>query len=306
VSVLCNGLRYHLDAAALRDVSPSVAVIGSSAVAFIVLSLAGVVARWRGAQGSSLRSITPQLPLRMLRENPVLLLAASAGGAMGSWLLVYSVRQNGPAVSAFLFNLTIVMLVIGGLLTGERLRRGEIGAIVAIIGGALAFSYRGGRLDWMPVLIVGLAAALTAGKQLSAKFLAHREGVLATTAILAAMMSLITLAVSSIGGDLRVDHWHGLIFVVAAGLLGNVAGIVCLYKAYQLIGVARGGPIDALRPVVVLLIGVLGLGAPLPGIVQILGGAVIVAGSVALVVLRRQRKPISATDERDAVVATTG
>lgn len=68
-----------------------------------------------------------------------------------------------------------------------------------------------------------------------------------------------------------------------AALLTSVAGMTLLYRAYHLVGIARGAPFNTLRPLLVLLIG-LTLGHTMPNALQIAGGLSILFGSLILTI----------------------
>ena len=80
-------------------------------------------------------------------------------------------------------------------------------------------------------------------------------------------------------------------FAVLAGLSCSVLGMYLLYSAYHLVGVSRGAPFNALRPLAVLLIG-LPLGTAPPNRWQALGGLMILFGSVILSARAVGRKPV--------------
>ena len=79
------------------------------------------------------------------------------------------------------------------------------------------------------------------------------------------------------------------LILLFAGFLGSMIGMSLLHASYLIIGISRGASIDAIRPLAVILIGV-PLGYKFPGILQLLGGTLILLASVILVRLRYSPK----------------
>jgi drug/metabolite transporter (DMT)-like permease len=79
---------------------------------------------------------------------------------------------------------------------------------------------------------------------------------------------------------------------VAGGVAGAMIGMSLLYAGLNVVGLARGAPVDSLRPLAVLAIGMIG-GTALPGRLQLAGGAAILIGSAALA--RLSAKPTTSS-----------
>jgi hypothetical protein len=70
---------------------------------------------------------------------------------------------------------------------------------------------------------------------------------------------------------MQMPNAPGLALAAASGIFGSVIGMSLLYTGYHLVGVSRGAPVDAMRPMVVLLVGLL-ITPVIPTTPQIIGG----------------------------------
>lgn len=280
-AVLCNGATYHLVKAGLRHGTPAVSVAVGGFSVFLGFLLAGWLARRFGAGHTPLGQVRLTSVLGTVRAHGRHVIGAAVVGSTGGWLLVQTVDRFGPEMAAFLANLTLVFLILGGVLLGERLRRTELATIALIIAGAFLFTFKGGTVRWAALGLMAPACACTATKQLLAKTVVGRTNRFAGVAALNGFMALWACLLGVCSGTLRLPPPASLAFFVAGGLLGSMIGMTLLYSGYIRLGVARGAPLDAMRPLVVLLIG-LGLGTPWPGTLQVVGALLVLAGSAAL------------------------
>lgn len=284
LSVLCNGATYHLCHWALNDFSPAMVNLCANFASVGFMLAGGVLWRAVGWRAGEVHVVTPRSIGHCFAGQWRLIFLATALGSIGGWLNSGANQAYGPALTAFLANLTLVFLVIFGVLSGERLTLLEVLAIVVILAGAFMFSWRDGVLLWGAVGIMALSCLGTAGKQMTVKRATALGNMPSMMAATLALMGAWTVLIGLATGTLQVPAPKPLLITAAAGLVGSVLGMTFLYTGYHAVGVSRGAPVDAMRPMVVLLIGLL-LGASLPGPVQLAGGAMVVGGSVALAVM---------------------
>jgi drug/metabolite transporter (DMT)-like permease len=277
-SVICNGARYHLDAMALQTASPLAGVVVSSLCGALSLSLAGMVWRRLGWNAASLEQISIASLHAAWQRTQWVLLASTAAGAAGGWLTLTANRQYGPAVTAFLANLTLVFLVLAGILGGEKIRWRESAGILVIVAGAFLFSYRGSTPQWDVLALMVIGCLFMAGKQLLTKKatgLMHLPSVMALSLV---FVSLWGLAAGVATNTLQFGSMAAVILLAGGGVLGSVIGMSLLYVGYHRVGVTRGSAFDAMRPLPVLLISLL-MGAPLPSLLQSAGAVLVITGS---------------------------
>lgn len=265
LSVLANAAAYHAAAQALVTVPPLIAAATAHAIA--AAGAAALVVVRRGSW-----SFAGAAPLTL----------ACAAGAAATGLQFACVAGHGAATTAFLASATPAWLVAAGVARGERLGVGEALAVAALIAGAATLCFGGATPAWAAALLMLPATLLTAVKQLTiAAAGAAKGGLLPTMALTQAMMSAWAAALAVALGQRHLPDVHALSWLAVAGLLGNFAGMALLYAAYARLGVARAATLDALRPVVVLAIGMAIGGATLGGW-QLAGAALVVLGSARL------------------------
>ena len=280
-SVVLNAGGLHANRLAVANATPLMVTFLSLLWAMVFFFALGWVWRRTGWRALELHSARPGALVDFIRVKFRIMLPAALLLAISAWLVTLSLKLYGPATTAFLMNLTLFMLVIAGYAMGERLRRRECIAILLMLCGALVFSYNGGQIAWGALAIMGIACAITAGKQLLVKRTSTTDPLpVVMCAILFLSMSWTLVAMLTTGGAVWPTPTT-LLFTAVGGLLCNVLGMNLLYRAYQLIGVARGAPFDALRPLAVLILGI-PLGYALPSPVQAVGALMILIGSAAL------------------------
>ena len=288
LSIIFNAGRYNLESAAMKIRSASTApisvwavlVVGSYTAAAALL-VTGWIWRRMGWTLGTLQRISPASCLEAVFAQGWLVLLATLGGSAGGWFLVQSNKLYGPEFTAFLGNLMPVLLVLTGLFSGERLRRWEFAAITFTITGAFVFSYQHGRINWtgLGLMVVGcMFMVMKKSLMKVATGVGHLPSVMTLATLLMGTWELVGGVVT---GGLHFGSPAGIGLVVTGGLLGAMVGMSLLYAGLNIVGLARGAPIDSLRPLAVLIIGMI-TGTALPAKLQLVGGAMVLLGSAAL------------------------
>jgi len=291
LSVICNGAGYHLMRAALGASSPELVVVLNCFWATAFLLLLGVICRLSGIRLAGIEASHPSAVLHCLRHGGPRVLLVPGLAAVAGWVMNTVMRRHGAEVTAFLGNQKLIFLIAAGLLSGERLKRLEVASIALIVGGAFLFSYQGGRFQVAAVGLMAFACALTTVKQMVVKRLAATYGLPTAMICTVFMAGIWAIALAALRDKLEVPSLAAVGFSAAGALCGSTLGMLLLYSGYLHAGVARAAPLDAMRPMAVLLFGLL-LGAPLPGLLRIVGGTLILLGSILIV--RLHRLPVTA------------
>jgi drug/metabolite transporter (DMT)-like permease len=281
LAVILNALGFHAGRAALEGSSPLMVSLLICLGAVLLFWCLGVLARCSGQSWGGMDAVSSSRVWDCIRTNQWLLLPLTLLLSLSTWLVLTSLGLYGASTTAFLLNLTLIILVMAGCLMGERLRCRELLAIVIMLGGVFLFTYRGDGFLWGAWLLMVIACAVTAMKQLLVK---HLSGDWPLPVVMVAVLLLSlpwTVALTFGLGQWHVPSLGSIVFSLLSALLCNVGGMSLLYQAYNRVGVARGAPFDALRPLAVLVIGV-PLGYALPGLLSLAGGVLILLGSVAL------------------------
>ena len=281
LSVLLTATGMHLARLALANSTPLTVTLIQGATTFAAFFLLGWCWRQAGWTAAQLDTVRPAALTAVFRANLRIFLPAPLLLALNGWLVNTSMSRYGVETTAFLANLTFVFLVLGGWLSGERTRLREVLAISLMLGGAFLFSYRGGGTAWGAIGLMSGAGAIMAGKQLLVK---HVSAAAPLPVVMCAVMGLSlpwTITLLAATGQGQWPSLRTLGFAVSAALLVSVAGMSLMYRAYHLVGVARGAPFNTLRPLFVLLIG-LAFGHGVPPPLQAAGGLLILVGSLGL------------------------
>ena len=293
-AVVCNGARYYSDKAALNlGCTPLMLVMISCLITAVGFFVLGVVWRVVGWKAATLHETTVPSVMNILRRYGWMLTIAAAAATTAGFFYAKALHLYGPETTAFLNNMAIVFMVIAGLLGGERLRLAETLSILVLLSGAFLFSYKGNQIQWGALAIMALVCFMNTNKQLLTKRTIGRSSVVgALTGI-----QIITVPMAGIpayfSNQLVLPSPTAIGCLAFSAIVGTMAGMSLLYGGYQRIGVARGAPIDSMRPRAALLIG-LALGIPFPGLYQCIGGALVLIGSFALArAMRKHPAPTS-------------
>jgi drug/metabolite transporter (DMT)-like permease len=303
LSVVLNAVGIHAWKFALRDSTPLTVNVLSGIMASGLFLGVGLLWRRLGWRAGRLGDVSPAALAGCLRRQGLWLLLPPAAAALGGWFLNICIKTHGPETASFLMNLTLVFLVGAGLWRGERLSRAELGTVAILIAGAFVFTYQGGRFEWAALVLMIGSCLATATKQLAVKRVSESKSLpLVMTAVLL-LSAAWSAAAMALAGGWRTPDLRTLGFLALGAVACNTLGMSLLYAAYHAIGVSRGAPLDAMRPLAVLAIGLF-LGAPAPGPIRLLGAAMILGGSVLLTWLNGRRKA-RAADSVD-LLRTTG
>ena len=280
-SVVLNAAAYHFARVGIRAASAATHVAVSCFVVSIEFLLVAWFCRNVWPRRGRLSDVTLPSLLRSIRLDWRRAGAAAVIGATGGWLIAQTIGRFGSETAAFLGNMTFCYLILAGIIMGDRLRLAEVVAVAAIVAGAFLFSYTGGEIKWLALGMMGAACLCTACKQLIAKGLVARGNTFIAVSVISLFMAAWGVILGAATGTLVMPSPRALLFMVLAGTSGSMIGMSLLYTGYVLVGVSRGAPLDAMRPLAVLVIG-LALGTALPGPVQLLGGAMVLIGSAVL------------------------
>ncbi len=287
LSVIFNAAGVHATKAALINSTPLTVALLVLVSTFFLFLLLGWGWRRLGWTTGSMHLVCGHSLRSCFRASPWLVLVAPLFATLGAWLVNSSIQRYGSETTAFLMNLTLIFLVVSGGVLGERLTAREAGCIGLLIGGAFLYNYQGGRLVSGALVLMTMACGVVAGKQLLVKQLAT-DSPLPVAMCTVTGLSVVWTALLLLGtGQWQLTRFSTVGFAVLAALACSILGMLLLYRAYQLVGVARGAPFDALRPLAVLLLG-LAFGHASPTCFQIAGGVTILIGSVGLTLAHRQ------------------
>jgi drug/metabolite transporter (DMT)-like permease len=214
---------------------------------------------------------------------------------LGDIGLLAVAEQEVPAGLAALIIASVPLwIVLLRLIHQERVPRGTLGAVAAGFGGVAILVHPGDRaggapLDWLLLLV--LAALIEAVGQYYSKRAALPGDALVTTAIelvVAAVVLLVTGLAVGEAGDVRFDRFSPESLAAFAYLVGP--GSLLAYSAF--VWLLEHAPISIVstyayvNPMVAVFLGWLVLSEEVTA--TIVGGAVVILSSVALIVGKDQ------------------
>ncbi|MGE4554313.1 MAG: DMT family transporter [Desulfovibrionaceae bacterium] len=197
-----------------------------------------------------------------------------------------SILRIGPGLATMLANFQAVILAVVGLVA---LREGRAGRTLGAVGLALAGLWfmagagwdRAGA-DFRSGVLLGLAtAALYSGYLLGMRRASRLAGSGAAHPLVAvvslATATVVGLAMLGAGADFAIPGGRALGWLVAYGLVGQVAGWWCITRGMASAPASRIGLVLLLQPVLSYLWDVLLFHKPLDG-VELFGMALALAG----------------------------
>jgi len=210
-----------------------------------------------------------------------------AFAALSVILFFYSIEAIGPAVTSFLNNIAVIVMVfLSVIFLNERFETAEmVGAVVAIAGVCMiTFSpieYLGGKA----VCIVGASFAY-AFSQFYAKSSSHMDPILLNLYRSISTLLGVSAFLLISGASLLVPDGETLLILAIVPLFSAVLQHLCIFTAYKHADLGRLQLIKSATPFVVLLYYFLLSGdIPLPH--QLAGGIVISAGILLMLTYRR-------------------
>ncbi len=225
--------------------------------------------------------------LAQVRRNFRPLVAMALCNSLWSVGFFFGIQWLDPTVASFLARSgTLYSILLGYLLLGERFRGGSLAGIVLVLGGVGAITYSSGTAQ-----LLGIGLMLGGYFFGSLNFLFGKRVIETTDAVvvnlLRAMGSLVVgLAIALASGGLQTAiEWPYLLAIVLGALFGEfIANALCFYSL-RFIGLSELEILRATQPLLVVVYSLVFLGM-LPGLRQSLGGVVVLAGVVLMVLGR--------------------
>lgn len=307
LSVLLWAVGFRITRLAVAGSTPLTVSFLSNASSVLCFFLLGAAWRRLGWKVEEFDTLSWSALRAFTRGHARWLTAAALLLALNGWLTNTSLALYGADMTAFLSNMVLVFLVAAGWAMGERSNLREAVAIVLTVGGAFVFSYHGGNMVRGAIALNAVACVVIAGKQIFVKHVSGRSPLPVVMCAVTGLSLPWTVALLFQPGAWRMPGLSTLGWSALGGIMVSVVSMALCYRAYHLIGVARAAPFNALRPVLVLAAGI-AAGQGLPSSLQVVGGLLIVAGSLGLTMRRgalEERTPIWRTGHRNEMSDNT-
>ncbi|MFC6880748.1 MULTISPECIES: DMT family transporter [Actinomadura] len=241
-----------------------------------------------------------RLPRR--RDLPMIALCGATGVTAYQALLNWGEVQVAAGTASLLIAIAPVFSVLlGSAFLGERLTRDIIvGSTIALVGAAMVSLAKGTSGFTVSALIVLAAAAVQGTYHFATKPLLRRYTGLevATYAMVAGTLFALPLVPAAWSATLHAPA-GALASAIYLGLLPSALGFVIWAYAVARLPLATSTAALYLVPPVALIVSFVWLGE-VPHLVELMGGAVSVAGVILINRHRRQAPPPSGTSYGDA------
>jgi len=213
----------------------------------------------------------------------------------GGALTAFFALSTGISASTYtlLVNTSPALVALLSVLLGDRLSLVAWGAVgMALVGSALTLQGDLGGAGWGALLLPILNAIFIAVYvALAARFTRHIPGI--TTGIFVISGALITLLVFSVLWGIQLPPPGAWWPVLGIAIFGTVVGIAALLAGMNYIPAYRASLIQSAGPPATLILAALILGDHLT-VIQLMGGALILASVVLVSVIeRRMTTPVS-------------
>lgn len=229
-----------------------------------------------------LRGHAQELRIPKKHWKQVALLALVNSVSMGAFFK--AVELIDPVLVSFFFRLeTVSSILVGVFLLGERLGARELGGMILVLGGAGIITYASGQLVLTGMFIVFFSAVCyTMGWLVARSCMAGGCSPTALAGFRAAGACVFLAAYVLVLGRWQTPNLHVLLLTLGGAFFGPFLANVLNYRALSLIGVARMSILRNLQPLFLIPIAYLFLGT-VPGLRQLVGGAVVLGGVVLMV-----------------------
>lgn len=238
--------------------------------------------------------ITPFIPsqrkeLRNLYKYKRIFIYSGILTSIGAALWVLSLWTIGPALTSFLMkSQTLFSLLLGFILLGEWLKKGESIGIALTVIGVIVVAYQKDTY-----LIFGTITALAAAFFYS--FLSYIVKKIANDLNMLTVATLRTLGVSIvlfiyllITGTFSYPSFMDAVYMSLGGITGAYIAKACQFHSIKLLDVSRTTAVMPLESLFVVILSYL-LFDNIPSFIKLLGGATIIIGVVFLVIFRGEK-----------------
>ncbi len=237
------------------------------------------------------------LVTRNVRESFVLVrkhwrpvIAIGALNAISLFLWLYSLQLIGPSLTAFLGRFgTIFTILMGVIFLKERFNKLELVGAAIMIAGAFVLSYNGGDFIIFGVILVLILSLTFSTWQFLTKIYIKHINPIVMNHIRITVTFIILLIYVGLTRNIEVPSMNILGIIALGSIAGGIIGFILAYKAMELTDLSKISTIQSLEPFVVMLYAYVILGG-IPTGYQLLGGLVIVAGVLLLVMARYKPK----------------
>ena len=211
----------------------------------------------------------------------VLMGACGYAGVSLAYFMALTMASAG-LVALLLYLYPALVMVLSVVFLRERLGLVKIGELLlALTGIALTIGVTG-RASALGLLLGMVAAVLYAIYILVGSRIVHQTGPIASSAIIMASAATVFAGIAAIKGLALPQSVAGWVAVGAIALISTVIAFMTFFAGLKRVGPVTASTLSTCEPVVTVVLAALVLGESM-GVVQLLGGVLILLAAVTLV-----------------------
>jgi len=231
--------------------------------------------------------------VKKLRNYTKIFIYTSVLTSIGAALWIISIRTIGIPLTSFLMKAqTLFALMLGMIFLGERLNKGEtIGIVITITGGVIVAYQRDIGLLIGTFTALGAAFFYSALSFIVKKF-AQNLNMLTVANLRALGVSIFLIIYLIVTGTFEMPtRLIDIIFMALGGITGAYIAKASQFQAIKLIDVSRTTAVLPMESLFVVLLSYF-LFDEIPSVFKLIGGALIIAGVIFLVIFRGQKPEV--------------
>lgn len=268
---------YIINTIVFRSMAPVTAALYmfsfSLVMALAIVSFTGRLGKFRKGLGKYWRQM--------------LLIGILTDIAALAWYM--SLSMIGPSVLGFLTRFVTVFTVLFGVIfLKEKFNKHEAMGIFAVVIGMFIISYQGGQFA-VGALLALVSSLAFSYMQLKIKiYVKHIDPINVATYRMLFTLPLMFVFAAMIGAVVPISL-ENAVLIAAIAFMVSILGFILLFKAYKIADLSKVAAIGSAEPLVILGYSFIVFGT-LPVGLQLVGGAVILAGTFLLIYFRKKPK----------------
>jgi len=229
-----------------------------------------------------------------LKSHPLPIIAVSALTIIGSYFLFLSVGRIGAAGTSLLAKLqSVFAIILGVLFLKERFMRFSWIALAVIIVGSVMIVYKEGTFDFVGILWMIIFATSNASQAYVIRRFSVSLDMMAVNLWRAFFIGIFFAAVVLIKSDFNVSSAKLFIIIAAAGVMGGYFARGFSYLAFKYLPISIVTTMMNAESLLTVAAAAILLNEHL-NLVNLFGGAIMIAGVVFFVLLEKGNRKVTA------------
>ncbi len=229
-----------------------------------------------------------------LKANPLPIISVSALTIVGSYFLFLSVGRIGAAGTSLLAKLqTVFAIILGVLFLKERFKSLSWLALAIVISGSIMIVYKGGRFDFLGILWMIIFALSNASQAYVIRRFSVSLDMMAVNLWRAFFIGIFFAATVLIKSDFNVHTIKLFLIIALAGVMGGYFARGFSYLAFKYLPISIVTTMMNAESLLTVAAAAILLNEHL-SLVNLFGGAIMIAGVVFLVLFEKGNRKVTA------------